>query len=242
LNGVRPLTLRVEFSMMVGGRSRCIAIGALAVALTLVASTPSSAGFFDFLFGRSHTPAPAPEAPPSAADAPQEYGRSPRISGGLGSPASYCVRLCDGRYFPIQRTATAPATQVCSTLCPAATTKVFFGSDVARATAGDGSRYEDLPNAFVYREKTVDGCSCNGRTPYGLASIDVRDDPTLRPGDLIATTEGLVRSMGARQVYGQAGEDVTSSLGLRGQLDAPVAPPRRRYGRSDYYSRHNATQ
>jgi hypothetical protein len=234
----------VEFSMMVGGRSRWVAAGALAVALTLAAATPSSAGFFDFLFGRSRptAPAPAPQAPPSASDNQQDYGRSPRISGGLGSPASYCVRLCDGRYFPIQRTTSAPASQVCSTLCPAATTKVFFGSDVARATAGDGSKYEDLENAFVYREKTVAGCSCNGRTPYGLASIDVHDDPTLRPGDLIATTEGLERSTGARKVYGQAGDEVTSSLGLRGQLEAPPEPPRRRHGRSDFYSRHNATQ
>ena len=230
--------------MTVGGRSRWVAIGALAVVLTLGASAPSSAGFFDFLFGRSSPrpsePAPRSSPPPRAAETPQDSERSPRISGGLGSPASYCVRLCDGRYFPIQRTANATSTQVCSALCPAATTKVFFGSDVGRATANDGSKYEDLNNAFVYREKTVDGCTCNGRTPYGLASIDPHDDPTLRPGDLIATTAGLVRSSGARPVYGQAGDDVTSTLGLRGHLDSPSPPPlRRRYGRSDFHSRQN---
>lgn len=230
--------------MTVGGRSRWVAIGALAAAVALATTAPSSAGFFDFLFGRSSPPAsdPAPKASPSprASEASQDNERSPRISGGLGSPASYCVRLCDGRYFPIQRTANTTSTQICSALCPAATTKVFFGSDVARASASDGSKYEDLDNAFVYREKTVDGCTCNGRTPYGLASIDAHDDPTLRPGDLIATTAGLVRSSGARPVYGQASDEVTSTLGLRGQLDGPPPPQsRRRYGRSDFYSRQN---
>src|SRR5436853_198300 len=85
---------------------------------------------------------------------------------------------------------------------------------------GDGSRYEDLENAFVYRERTVDNCTCNGRTPYGLATLDARNDPTLRPGDLIATNEGLVLATTAQAAVGQANsDDVTSSLGLRGQLD-----------------------
>lgn len=229
--------------MVAAGRSRLL--GALVLALTLGISTPSSAGLFDFLFGgfgQRSAPAPAPTPDRPAADAPQDYQRSPRISGGLGSPASYCVRLCDGRYFPIQRSATSQATQVCGALCPAATTKVFYGTDVARATAGDGSHYEDLENAFVYRERTVDGCTCNGRTPYGLATLDAHDDPTLRPGDLIATADGLVRSTGARPAYGQASsEDVTSTIGLRGQLDAPPEPQthRRRSGRGDFYSRQN---
>jgi hypothetical protein len=232
---------------MFGGRSRFGAgAGLLALVVLLGASAPATAGFFDFLFGRrQEAPAPAPTPTPDRprADSPQPSWRSsPRVSGGLGSPASYCVRLCDGRYFPIQRSATAPATQVCSALCPASPTKVFFGSDVARAAASDGSRYEDLPNAFVYRDKTIDGCTCNGRSPFGLASLDAHEDPTLRPGDIIATTEGLVRSNGARQAYGQADDDVTSSLGLRGQVEeAPEAPPRpRRSGRNDFFSRHNA--
>jgi hypothetical protein len=231
---------------MLRGRSRFgAAIAGLAIMLMMATSVPASAGFFDFLFGRRHSAPPPQAVPDKPRDTPRESWRSgPRISGGLGAASTYCVRLCDGRYFPIQRSTTAPAPTVCSALCPAAPTKVFFGSDVARATASDGSKYEDLPNAFVYRDKTVDGCSCNGRTPYGLASLDPQDDPTLRPGDLIATTAGLVRSEGARQAFGQAGEDVTSSIGLRGQLDAPPPPASRyrRNGRSDFQSRHNATQ
>ena len=233
--------------MAPAGRSRFL--GALVFAVALAAATPASAGLFDFLFGGGSSsrpvpaPAPAPTPDKPAAEAPQDSSRAPRIAGGLGSPASYCVRMCDGRYFPIQRSATAQATQVCSALCPAAATKVFYGTDVARAAAGDGSRYEDLENAFVYRERTVDNCTCNGRTPYGLATLDARNDPTLRPGDLIATNEGLVRATTAQAAVGQANsDDVTSSLGLRGQLDAPPEPQqtrRRSTARSNFYSRQN---
>jgi hypothetical protein len=209
----------------------------------MATSVPASAGFFDFLFGRRHSPEPPAAVPDKPRDAPRESWRSkPRVSGGLSAATTYCVRLCDGRYFPIQRSLTAAAPTLCSALCPATATKVFFGSDVARATAGDGSRYEDLENAFVYRDKTIDGCTCNGRTPFGLASLDPHEDPTLRARDLVATNDGLVRSDGARQALGQADDDVTSALGLRGQLDSPPAPPPpryRRHGRGDFFSRHN---
>ena len=44
---------------------------------------------------------------------------------GGGRSVAYCVRLCDGRYFPIQRHANASPAQLCSAFCPAAKTQVF---------------------------------------------------------------------------------------------------------------------
>jgi hypothetical protein len=233
------------------GRSRTgVWVCALAAALALSMSMPASAGFFDFLFGGPRQSRP-PEQPPAAMDRPapgmdvprgERYGAEPRISGGSGIATSYCVRLCDGRYFPIQRSSTTQAAQVCSSLCPAAATKVFFGSDIARATARDGKQYDDLDNAFAYRQKTVDNCTCNGHSPYGLATLTPAQDPTLRPGDLVATTEGLVKSAGA-QAYGKASdEDVTSAL--RPSIDDGEAKQRvrRSYNRRDNFSRHNTWQ
>ena len=43
----------------------------------------------------------------------------------------------------------------------------------------------------------VENCSCNGKTPFGLARVDVNADPTLRPGDVVATKTGLVAFTGA---------------------------------------------
>jgi hypothetical protein len=103
----------------------------------------------------------------------------------------YCVRTCDGRYFPLQRHAgTSPAEQ-CKSFCPAAKTMVFSGSKIDTAVAPNGTRYADLDNAFAYRDKVSDGCSCNGKDGLGLARVDASGDPTLRPGDIVATNDGL---------------------------------------------------
>ena len=53
-----------------------------------------------------------------------------------------------------------------------------------------------LRNAFAYRERMVDNCTCNGRDPYGLVTLNATDDPTLRPGDIVATNEGFVAYSG----------------------------------------------
>jgi hypothetical protein len=104
----------------------------------------------------------------------------------------YCVRLCDGRYFPIQRTGRANAAQMCKSFCPAAETKVFSGGDIDHAAASDGTRYANLDNAFTYRERTVADCTCNGRDPYGLVTLNPESDPTLQNGDIVATNEGFM--------------------------------------------------
>ena len=62
------------------------------------------------------------------------------------------------------------------------------------AYSQDGKRYADMPNAFAYRDKVVSNCSCNGKTPFGLANLDVKSDPTLRPGDIVATYDGLAQA------------------------------------------------
>ncbi len=111
--------------------------------------------------------------------------------GQTGPSAAYCVRLCDGRPFPVQAAGGSPA-QACSSLCPASQTKIFAGSGVDNAVSSDGKRYADLPNAFAYRKKLVAGCTCNGQSAGGLVRMDVKTDPTLRSGDMVVTNNGLV--------------------------------------------------
>ncbi len=69
---------------------------------------------------------------------------------------------------------------------------------IDHAVASDGSRYADLDTAFLYRKQLVAGCTCNGRDRFGLAHIDVNTDPTLRPGDIVATKTGLVAVTGMK--------------------------------------------
>jgi Protein of unknown function (DUF2865) len=112
---------------------------------------------------------------------------TPSIGGGGGRHVAYCVRLCDGRHFPMQRHSNATSIQLCNAFCPATKTQVFNGSQIDHAVAANGARYANLENAFVYREKIVPGCTCNGKDAFGLAKIDIASDPTLRPGDIVST-------------------------------------------------------
>lgn len=137
---------------------------------------------------RQYTPQPSAYSDPGPV-MQERYGpaSTPSIGGGTGQSVAYCVRLCDGRYFPMQRHANATSIQLCNAFCPAAKTQVFNGSQIDHAVASTGARYASLDNAFVYREKIVPGCTCNGKDTFGLAKIDAAHDPTLRPGDIVAS-------------------------------------------------------
>jgi hypothetical protein len=179
-----------------------------AVAIMLLATGPAPAGFLDSLFHGNPQPAPTPAAlpyatAPSTASLAQPSGIAPpQGQAGSGFVAGYgttfCVRLCDGRFFPVQGQATATPIQMCSAFCPAAKTGIFTGSEISDARAADGARYADLDNAFVYRQKIVSGCTCNGRDAFGLAKIDLANDPTLQAGDIVATAKGLQRFTGSQ--------------------------------------------
>jgi hypothetical protein len=148
------------------------------------------------------------------------YGENPRVefppklstrarSSEVSGTTAYCVRACDGRYFPA--TDTKNSADGCKNLCPAADVQVFYGSSIEDAYSAKGKPYSSLSNAFRYRKELVDGCTCNGKDTAGLASIKVEDDRTLRRGDLVATEEGL--KMVSNVVDGQARFASASSAG-----------------------------
>lgn len=185
--------------MFIRGRRRLslalarLLLGSLIATLATAAlPTPAaSQNILDFLFG-PRRPGPPPNAnayaDPFPSFNPGDQERRAAPSGGV----AFCVRLCDGRYFPIQRVKGANPGQLCNSFCPASATKVFSGGPIDNAVASDGSRYGGLPNAFAFRERVIDGCTCNGRDPHGLVALDASDDPTLRAGDIVATEQGFV--------------------------------------------------
>ena len=110
----------------------------LAAAMVVIpfAVTPlpaSAENLFDFFFGGNKQQ--RQEAPPQASffadptngpQPPAQRARSPVAS---GSGPAFCVRSCDGKYFPLMRGAASPA-QMCQAFCPASATKVFYGSNI----------------------------------------------------------------------------------------------------------------
>jgi hypothetical protein len=170
-----------------------------ALAATLV-GTPAKAGFFDFLFGgpdKGPNPSVSSYANPSASPPPLGEESVRNNAGSTGHGVAYCVRLCDGQHFPLEaRVMNATPVEACRSMCPASRTKVFYGAEIDNAVAKDGARYADLNTAYIYRKQLVANCTCNGKNAMGLAPYDLPTDPTLRPGDIVATKTGLMTYTG----------------------------------------------
>lgn len=145
---------------------------------------PSAARGYLPYAGDGSNGAPAPVA--------QSPSQAPVHTANSGGRQAYCVRTCDGRYFPINVSNGQSRAESCNSFCPASETKVFYGSSIDHAASDHGKTYSSLPNAFRYRNEIVAGCTCNGKDQFGLAKIDVKDDPTLRKGDIVASKDGLV--------------------------------------------------
>jgi hypothetical protein len=191
-------------------------VGALiALAVTAMPDGARAEGPLDFLFRGFQQPAPPPEAPPPAASraTPPDRGQATqpaegqrRVSAnnsGGGRSVGFCVRLCDGQHFRIRQLVNGTAENTCNAICPYSQTKLFFGGEIRSSVAKDGQRYAQLENAFRYTKKQTANCTCNGRDPFGLVPLGVKNDPTLRPGDLVSTSEGLM-TFGGRSGQGDA--------------------------------------
>lgn len=222
--------MRTQLSFSPGRRSGMRgAAAALAATLALAPQAASAEGLFDFLFGGA-PPKQQRQAPPQANFFADPFGINqpaptpprPVASAGGGSGPSFCVRSCDGRYFPLLARGGSTPAQMCQAFCPAGPTKVFFGSSIDGAVSGNGERYADSENAFAYRKALKADCTCNGRSPAGLAPVDLTLDTSLRPGDVIATTSGLVAYSGVRVGANQTAEftPVASYPGLTPEVRA----------------------
>jgi Protein of unknown function (DUF2865) len=180
-------------------RRMLVAVAVLASALASVPGAASAEGLFDMFFnGLQKQPRQAPPQANFFADPSQQNQTpAPRPVASGGSGPSFCVRSCDGKYFPLTRGNASPV-QMCQAFCPASPTKVFYGSNIDNATSATGERYADSENAFAYRKALRADCTCNGRDAAGLAPVDLTLDASLRAGDVIATTDGLVAYSGIK--------------------------------------------
>lgn len=171
-------------------------VAAVTLAVLSLAPAAHAEDFLSALFGafgggRSHAPSvPLPFASEGNPFAPQDDAR-PRVAYSGGGQA-YCVRTCDGRYFPISASGSQSRAASCNSFCPASDTKVVYGSNIDNAATENGKSYSELPNAFRYRSELVAGCTCNGTDQFGLASVKIENDPTLRRGDIVAGEGGLM--------------------------------------------------
>ena len=225
--------LRTVMSHARRWRRAILAAAALAAPLLAAPAPVSAEGLFDFFFGgMQQQQRPQREVPQQASSyadpftgqqnaASPQYVPPTRSAAAGGSGPAFCVRSCDGKYFPLMRGLTSPA-QMCQAFCPASATKIYFGSSIDGAASQTGERYADSENAFAYRKALRADCTCNGRDPAGLAPVDLTFDNSLRSGDVVATSSGLVAYTGVKLGAAQTAEftPVASYPGLTADVRA----------------------
>jgi hypothetical protein len=173
-----------------GHRNRALLAAIVTIGFGLSASPASAQNFFESLFGRVSPHGGNAYADPNQQFNPFGQRQEPRVE--TGNAVAFCVRTCDGRYFPIQKISGATPAQTCSSFCPASQTKIYRGSTIDHSVGPEGRRYTELSTAFTYREKIVAGCTCNGKDAFGLVTPSVENDTTLRAGDIVATNSGMM--------------------------------------------------
>lgn len=156
----------------------------LAIVLLLpLASTAKAQSFLQTLFGNLFKSSPqSGDRHPSQSiilsprNGDYEYGARRRsYFYGFGSGyRTMCVRTCDGYYFPISRSAPPGRfhkdAESCETRCPGAMLYYLpkHSDEVVEMVDLTGRRYDQLPNAFVYRKRLIDGCACR-QMPWSAA-------------------------------------------------------------------------
>ncbi|HEY8124204.1 MAG TPA: DUF2865 domain-containing protein [Methylocystis sp.] len=140
------------------------------------------------------------------------------------SGGGYCVRACDGYYFPLIKSPGISGQQSCELACPSARMQLYEGASIEQARNATGLRYSALPAAFSFRDKLTPRCVCNdpaaSRDYYLPLS---RRDPTLRAGDIVVGEKGaFIYSRSSLVSLSHASRQVRARL--RGLLSRNIAP------------------
>ncbi len=137
----------------------------------------------------------------------------------IAQPIAYCVRLCDGYYFPIGTGSDNfdKHEASCNSMCPSSQTRVYVaptGSDEIGKASHRGQTYAHLGTAYNYRQKHDKICSCNPASPaggLGMFSPKPEEDVTLHRGDVVMTDAGFKSYAGGSAHYPHLQNEFISS-------------------------------
>jgi hypothetical protein len=155
----------------------------------LGSETKQKTGFFGTLFGSRRVERLREDGTrvQSASTNPDEKTRGgpvtkAAVSGGVegvhgifrgGGMKTWCVRLCDGFYFPVSYSTNSGAYQrdlaICQGRCPGADVSLYshpsYLDPEDMVSTVSGERYTKLPTAFAYRTTVSSNCSCELAAP-----------------------------------------------------------------------------
>ncbi|MDP2801217.1 MAG: DUF2865 domain-containing protein [Phreatobacter sp.] len=165
-------------------------------------------GFFSLFGGARRRDVPEITVRPGddIRGSPRGNGEQSRSTSGenVGGPRAYCVRTCDGFFFPMGPATTGGAQQAqqqsCASMCPGAEVALYSVSrqgSIEDAVNARGQTYAALRTAFRFRQGLERTCSCQGAAANGLARLPITHDVTLRAGDVVVTETGVQVFRGA---------------------------------------------
>lgn len=162
--------------------------------------------------GRDRDRSRAGRAARGQAERPEEGARSSRTSAGggprreddgaaWGNGTEFCVRTCDGYFFPLIKSAQQTKQASCEYACPSAPVAYYHGASIETARNLNGEKYTSLPNAFKFREKVSAGCTCHPPEESQQHSLKiVKNDPTAHSGDIVVEQKGAFVYQGKQAV------------------------------------------
>lgn len=132
---------------------------------------------------------------------------------GAAAGGEFCVRTCDGYFFPLIRSARATKQESCAFACPSATVEYYHGGSIDSARNLRGQRYAELPNAFKYREQAIPGCACHPPGQSQQTSLRIaRKDPTAQAGDIVVGEGGAFVFNGRRIIPLEGSHEVSAAI------------------------------
>ncbi len=135
--------------------------------------------------------------PTSPARTNESQGRT-ATGENVGGPRAYCVRTCDGFFFPagpaMSGEGRAAQQTSCNSMCPGAEVALYTVArqgSIEDAVGPRGQSYTALRTAFRFRQTVDRACTCQGVATNGLARLPITHDFTLRAGDVVVTEQGV---------------------------------------------------
>lgn len=119
----------------------------------------------------------------------------------FGSGTEFCVRTCDGYFFPLIKSAQQTKQASCEYACPSAPVAYYHGASIESARNLKGEKYTALPTAFKFREKVSQGCTCHPPEESQENSLKiVGNDPTAHSGDIVVGQKGALVYQGKQAI------------------------------------------
>lgn len=199
-------------------------------------------GFFASLFGGMNEPAPRRARPDLERFNPDDIRREhqTREPGSTGEGdgkrwlpgapkgsnfKTWCVRLCDGYYFPIRENTNSgnfdTELAMCEQRCPGAEVSLYanktYRQPESMVSAVTGEPYVDLPSAFAYRKAFHPACGCKPTTDIREAKVPDRL-PGVEEREAVIETASGERMTDTFADAGAAPDESTADTGAGAEI------------------------